>query len=142
MAGRGTDSQLFRSMVKSLGCSSKVHVLGELDKTGVRDLLYQSDALVLATRGETQGLVLLEALSTGIPVVSTVAIPPSVRLNEASWFVDVNDAVGLADMMGKLVAGKLSYDGVKASRMVCEMASPKVIGEKLSAVLSEACRHQ
>ena len=45
-------------------------------------------------------------------------------------------------MMGKLVAGKLSYDGVKASRMVCEMASPKVIGEKLSAVLSEACRHQ
>lgn len=142
VAGRGTDSQRFRHLFQSLRCSDKVHALGELDKTGVRDLLYQSDALVLATRGETQGLVLLEALSTGIPVISTEAIPPSVRLNEASWFVDVDDAAGLADMMGRLVAGGLSYDGVKASRMVCEMASLRVIGEKVAKVLSDACRHQ
>ena len=53
VAGRGTDSVAFRQML-----SDGVIAHGLLDKEAVRELLYQSDALVLASRSEVQPLVL------------------------------------------------------------------------------------
>ena len=142
IAGRGTDSAQFQALYQHLNCHSAVFALGEIGKAQVRDLLYDSDALVLATRGETQGLVLLEALSTGIPVLSTEAIPESVRVDEASWFVPVDDVVSFADMMRRLSDQEMVYDGRKASRLVSEMASPHVVGQKIAEVLSAACHPQ
>ena len=139
IAGRGTDSAQFQTLYQHLSCKSSVFAMGEIDKTQVRDLLYDSDALVLATRGETQGLVLLEALSTGLPVISTEAIPESVRVDEASWFVAVDDVDALAEMMRRCSCQEMVYDGRKASRLVSEMASPRVIGQKIADVLSAAC---
>lgn len=139
IAGRGTDSAQFHALYNHLNCKSSVYVLGELDKIQVRDLLYDCDALVLATRGETQGLVLLEALSTGVPVISTEAIPESVRLDEASWFVPVDDVDALAEMMRLCSCQEMVYDARKASQLVRELASPHVIGQKIADVLSAAC---
>ena len=142
IAGRGTDSAQFKALYNHLNCKSSVYALGELDKTRVRDLLYDCDALVLATRGETQGLVLLEALSTGVPVISTEAIPESVRLDEASWFVPIDDVDALAEMMRRCSRQEMVYDGRKASQLVRELASPQVIGQKIADVLSAACHAQ
>ena len=89
IAGAGTDERPFFDEFAALPCCGKVRTYGQLDKERIRRLLYNSDALVLATRSESQGLVLLEALSTGIPAISTEAIPKSVRIDCFSWFVPV-----------------------------------------------------
>ena len=67
IAGQGTD---LRPMQELFAHKNNVHLHGHLNKHSVRDLLWQSDALVLPSRSEAQPLVVLEALSTGIPVVS------------------------------------------------------------------------
>ena len=139
IAGRGTDSKHFKNLYKQMNSKSSIFALGELSKTQVRDLLYDCDALVLATRDETQGLVLLEALSTGIPVISTETIPKSVRLDEASYFVPVDDIDAMADMMERISHREFVYDGRKTSQLVCAMASPETVGKQLAAVLSAAC---
>ncbi|MBP3756443.1 MAG: glycosyltransferase family 4 protein [Prevotella sp.] len=139
IAGRGTDSAKCLQLVKGYACKDHVTILGELSKEGVRNSLYESDALVLATRGESQGLVLLEALSTGIPVVSTEAVPKSVRSSVGAKYVPVNDAIALEKAMIETM-GNTSFCSEDLSLMARQMASPEMIGRRLEKVLSDAVR--
>lgn len=130
IAGRGTDSAECRSML-----SEGIIAHGLLNKKEVRDLLYYSDVLVLATRSETQGIVLLEALSTGIPVISTNAIPESVRPTMGCIFVPVDDVEALVEAMKSVMM--CSSDGVKFSELARQMASPDTIARQIEKLFSE-----
>jgi glycosyltransferase involved in cell wall biosynthesis len=131
IAGRGTDSTQCRSML-----SEGITTHGLLDRAAVRELLYQSDALVLASCSEVQPLVLLEAMSTGIPVISTECIPQSLRIEGGCTIVPVNDADALAKAMRQMVE-HYDFDGKAVSEAVSRLASPAVIGQKLTALFSE-----
>ena len=130
VAGRGTDSAECCSML-----SDGIITHGMLDKEAVRALLYQSDALVLASRSEVQPLVLLEAMSTGIPVIATECIPQSLRIEGGCTIVPVDDIAALTEAM-KQVVEQTDYDGKKVSETVCQMASPCVVGRQLSELFS------
>ena len=113
-----------------------VVIMGQLDKEQVRALLYESDALVLPSRSEVQPIVLLEAMSTGIPVVSTEVIPQNLRLEGGCFIVPVDNADALADAM-KHVA-ETPIDGQQISQQVAQLASARVVGERLEKVFKEA----
>lgn len=131
IAGRGTDSTQCRSML-----SEGITTHGLLDRDTVRELLYQSDALVLASRSEVQPLVLLETMSTGIPVISTECIPQSLRIEGGCTIVPVDDVDALAKAMRQMVE-HYDFDGKAVSEAVSRLASPAVIGQKLTALFSE-----
>ena len=130
IAGQGTDSKAMRNLFAH---SHNVHLYGQLNKGGVRDLLWQCDALVLPSRSEAQPLVLLEAMATGIPVVATECIAPSVRLPEASLFAPVGDAQGLAQEMRKAMHISPSHE---FSDLVKTIASPQVVAAQLTEIFS------
>ena len=135
--GTGTDNSACRALV---GQTDGVVLHGYCDKYGVREVLYQCDGMVLATRSETQGLVLLEAQSTGIPVVSTTAIPKSVRMPVGAVYVPTDDVQALTDAMLQMmreerVSAKMLHEQVEA------MASPEVVGKKLEHILKEVISH-
>jgi glycosyltransferase involved in cell wall biosynthesis len=134
IAGPATDSDKCHRLLRDMNIRQGVVIHGEISKSAIRDLLYHSDALVLATRGETQGLVLLEAMSTGIPAISTEAIPPSVRPQEGCVFVPVDDADALAKAMESTISSK-NTDGTRLSEVVRQMASPAAIARQISQVL-------
>ena len=131
VAGRGTDSAAFQQML-----SDGIITHGLLSKVAVRALLYQSDALVLASRSEVQPLVLLEAMSTGMPVIATDCIPQSLRIEGGCTIVPVDDVAALAEAM-KTISQQVSFDGKAVSEKVSQMASPEVIGQKLSALFTD-----
>jgi len=111
--------------------------LGELDKTGVREMLYRSDALAFATRNESQGLVVLEAVSTGIPVITTDAIPCNTRIDGAVHIVPVDETGAFTQAMNDLMEAP-EYDGKPYSQAVADRVSPTIIGEKIEQVLNDA----
>lgn len=113
-----------------------VKTYGRIGKQGVRDLLYSCDALVLPSRSEVQPLVVLEAMSTGVPVVSTECIPQCLRIADGCTIVGIGDSEALALAM-KQVMSKPSPDGTVLSEKVKSLASPDVVGRKLVAVFSE-----
>lgn len=125
IAGQGTDSQSMRNLF----AQPNVHLYGHLDKAGVRDLLWRCDALVLPSRSEAQPLVILEALATGIPAVSTECIPRSVRILEACRFAPVGNAGILAEKMQEVMHITPSREFSEAVR---EMASPSVVARQLT----------
>lgn len=112
-----------------------VKAYGRIDRQRVRDLLYQCDALVLASRSEVQPLVLLEAMSTGIPVVSTECVPQSLRIEGGSVIVPIDDITALAKAM-RSVMEQPAIDGRALSDQVASMASPEVVGKKLEELFS------
>ena len=131
IAGRGTDSRDCRSQM-----TEGMTTHGLIAREEVRQLLYESDALVLASRSEVQPLVLLEAMSTGIPVVATTCIPRCLQLGEGCSIVPVDDAQALAAAMHAVMENG-PIDGASLSAQVATIASPQAIGRQLEQLFSE-----
>ena len=71
IAGEGPALPHLRQIVGSRGLQDSVKFIGYLDrKTDLYACYAAADAFVFASRTETQGLVLLEAMAAGLPVVS------------------------------------------------------------------------
>jgi len=75
IAGEGPARAALRAQVSSLGLGAQVHFAGYLERdTALLDCYAAADVFVFASRTETQGLVLLEAMAQGVPVVSTAEL--------------------------------------------------------------------
>jgi glycosyltransferase involved in cell wall biosynthesis len=72
LAGEGPAEPHLKGLAQELDLQDNVHFIGNLQD--IRDLVdcyAAGDVFVFASRTETQGLVLLEAMALGVPVVST-----------------------------------------------------------------------
>src|SRR4030095_1672017 len=75
IAGEGPALPHLIKLARELGVESQVRFIGYLDRrTELPDCYAAGDAFVFASRTETQGLVLLEAMAQGTPVVSTAEL--------------------------------------------------------------------
>lgn len=135
IAGMGTDSHSCLQAIEQKQLHS-VTTHGLMTKEAVRNLLYESDALVLASRSEVQPLVLLEAMSTGIPVVATECVPHSLRISGGCSIVPIDDVDALAQAMEHVMATP-RIDGEKLSKQVKALASPQVVGKRLETIFYE-----
>jgi len=72
IAGEGPARPALRREAQTLGIADNVLFVGNMDReTELLDCYCAADAKIFASRTETQGLVLLEAMALGVPVVST-----------------------------------------------------------------------
>lgn len=75
IAGEGPARQHLESLGSALGLHGNLLFVGYLGRDGALEDCYRAgDVFVFASRTETQGLVLLEAMALGVPVVSTAAM--------------------------------------------------------------------
>lgn len=82
VAGEGPAESHIKALVASLELGESVLMLGNMDRgQTLRDCYRAADAFVFASRTETQGLVLLEAMAQGTPVVSTAVMGTADVLN-------------------------------------------------------------
>ena len=72
IAGEGPALESLRKLAAKLKLQDHVLFVGYLDRrAALLDCYRAADAFVFASRTETQGLVLLEAMALGVPVIST-----------------------------------------------------------------------
>ena len=75
IAGEGPALPHLKKLANTLHLNSNVLFLGYLDRNKeLLDCYASGDAFVFASNTETQGLVLLEAMALGVPVVSTAVM--------------------------------------------------------------------
>jgi glycosyltransferase involved in cell wall biosynthesis len=75
IAGEDPAREALRAQVAALGLHASVEFAGYLERdTALLDCYAAADVFVFASRTETQGLVLLEAMAQGAPVVSTAEL--------------------------------------------------------------------
>lgn len=75
LAGEGPMLNHLKKRVRNEGLDKNVLFVGYLDReVGLQACYQASDVFIFASRTETQGLVLLEAMAQGVPVVSTAVM--------------------------------------------------------------------
>lgn len=84
VAGEGPDAQRLRTLATELDLDGNVRFFGNLDRrTELLDCYRAGDAFVFASPTETQGLVLIEAMALGVPIVSTAVMGTADVLRDA-----------------------------------------------------------
>ena len=75
VAGEGPALPALQRQAQALGIADRVHFVGYLDRqTELPDCYAAADLFVFSSRTETQGLVLLEAMAAGLPVLAFAAL--------------------------------------------------------------------
>ncbi|MBK1654683.1 glycosyltransferase [Allochromatium vinosum] len=75
IAGEGPAQRDLERLAEQLGLADNTRFLGYLNRDGSLEDCYRAGtAFLFASRTETQGLVLLEAMALGVPVVSTAVM--------------------------------------------------------------------
>lgn len=70
IVGKGDSVKMIRETVAAAGLADRVILTGELEEEELADAYQALDLFVFASRTETQGLVLAEAMAAGTPVVA------------------------------------------------------------------------
>lgn len=98
IAGDGPERKRLEKLAIELGIADRVTLLGYVSRTRVLDLLEASDLFTFASVSETQGMVVLEAMARGTPVVAADAMGPGqmMRGGRGGWLAKANDAEDLA----------------------------------------------
>jgi 1,2-diacylglycerol 3-alpha-glucosyltransferase len=102
IAGEGPARNSLEKEARELGLIDNVMFLGYLDRRTELNSCYRSaDIFIFSSRTETQGLVLLEAMAQGVPVVSTAELGTRdvLREGEGVWIAREE----LADFSEKIV---------------------------------------
>lgn len=92
-AGDGTDRARLMAKAKALGVGDRVVFTGRIDDATKRSLYRLAHAYVMPSRGEGFGIVVLEAMAAGLPVVVSACdgTREAVRGGELGIVVDPDD---------------------------------------------------
>jgi len=106
VVGDGECKKSLQKQAKRLGIRKNCHFPGFISTNGDLPGIYRlANVFVTASEIETQGLVLLEALASGLPVVAVDAtcIPELVKDNINGFLVQSNDVDAFADSLTHLI---------------------------------------
>ena len=97
IAGHGSHEAVLRAMAAGLGLEGQVRFFGTLPQEELARLLRISDIFAIMSTSETQSMVLLQAMASGVPVVAAQsrALPEFVSASNGV-LVDPHDPVRLA----------------------------------------------
>lgn len=132
IGGEGIHRKYLESLVDELNIRDQVMFLGELSREEVRGNLWQSNVFVLPSYFETFGVVLIEALSTGTPVISTNS---GGQVDIVSPFVgklvDPGDVHQLSEALIRVYEEYNKFDQVHVRNYAEENFSNSAISNKL-----------
>jgi glycosyltransferase involved in cell wall biosynthesis len=84
IAGEGPAVPHLKQGIANAGLTANTRLIGYLERNStLLDCYHAADVFVFASRTETQGLVLLEAMAQGTPVVSTAVMGTAEVLRDA-----------------------------------------------------------
>jgi glycosyltransferase involved in cell wall biosynthesis len=105
IAGEGPDAPRLKRLATSLGLEDRVRFLGNLDRDStLLDCYGAADVFVFASSTETQGLVLIEAMACGAPIVSTAVMGTATVLRGArSALIGEENVAAFAALVARLL---------------------------------------
>jgi glycosyltransferase involved in cell wall biosynthesis len=111
IAGDGPQRNALAAQARALGVESQVSFLGWVHKPVMLRELSAANCFVLSSRYETFGVVLIEAIAAGVPVVATrCGGPEGVVTEDCGLIVEPDEVGALADAMQRIRDFREAYD--------------------------------
>lgn len=138
IGGFGDEYNNLKELITFKGLSEQVTLLGALSRNQVVEEMSRSNVFVLSSEYETFGVVLIEALALGKPVIATRSGGPEDIVDKHNGIlVPVNDIESLADAMRSMVENYNSYDQREIQQQCFEKYSEKAVTYELKKVYAE-----
>ena len=142
ITGEGPAEESIKQSIEKLGISNKVRMIGYLDRGHELIACYKAaDIFVFASKSETQGLVLLEAMAQGTAVVAIAELGTKSILIEGEGVLiakdDIND---FADKVSVLLsdAPKRQMIGEKGRQYAQEKWTAGILAKKVAKFYKSA----
>jgi glycosyltransferase involved in cell wall biosynthesis len=140
LIGDGPDKAALQEMAAELGIAERVTFTGELPFSQVPSYLKAADLFGFASVTETQGLVTMEAMSAGLPVVAVYGSGTrDIVDNGEQGFLVPNDAEALAASITKLLESPERMAHFSANALEkAKIFDVKYLAKKLIGVYEQA----
>jgi len=139
LVGGGEGRQALEEFANHLGIAAQVEFLGRLSRLAVRDEMRSADCFVLTSNSETFGVVLIEAMSQGLPVISTACGGPSDIVNHQNGIlVPPKDVGALANAMTAYLQGRVSFDRLLIAKQCLERFGEERVTDQYLALYRNA----
>lgn len=140
IGGEGPELESLIELATSLGVNHLIKFHGKLSRTRVIETISEADSFVLTSEFETFGVVLIEALALGKPIIATkCGGPESIVTPEVGFLVDKNSPEAVADAMLSLYKNKQSYSSKKMRDYCKKTFSEQAVIKQLSNVYNDVC---
>ncbi|MGB3802082.1 MAG: glycosyltransferase [Lewinella sp.] len=136
LAGDGNLDDVKRWIAEVDLPEAEVTVSGPYTEIGVASLMQKHDAFVLFSNVETQGVVLLEAMISGIPCVATRVggVEDAIDEGFSGYLVEAGDQYGLVQALERLRKNYATFDSAAIRLQAVKRHGESGVSEKLSSI--------
>jgi|SRR3989344_114927 len=141
IAGDGPALKDLRELSQKLEINKNIEFTGFVNRKNLPELYRKASVFVTASTMETLGLVILEAMSSGLPIVAVdkYATPWLVKQNQNGFLTKPLDKKGLSKYLIQILKDKkLAKRLGEKSRMLAGVHDTKKIAVKLTQIYNKA----
>jgi glycosyltransferase involved in cell wall biosynthesis len=111
IGGSGPEEKNLKTLITSKKLEKKITLLGSLSREEVRAQMQMADAFILATKYEAFGVVFIEAMACGLPIVTTRSGgPEEIVTKEIGLLSAPGDTTAMMENMAELIENYKFYD--------------------------------
>ncbi len=138
IGGRGSLMAALKNQTRRAGIENDIIFTGKLTRSQVIDQMQNSHAFVLASRFEAFGVVFIEALATGLPVISTKSGGPEEIINNENGFLaELEDPIKLAETMEYMIKNYHRFDLSTIRHQAVKNYSHKSTAKNITDIYNE-----
>ena len=130
VVGDGPETKALQTLADDLRVSNQVHFSGSIPHHHLPDIYRLADLFITASTIETQGLVVLEAMASGLPIVgvNALALPELIQHSVNGYLVLPGDDHALAEAVRQLLQSPATQSamGYESRRLAMQHSLPEV----------------
>jgi glycosyltransferase involved in cell wall biosynthesis len=135
LVGDGASAEDYKRLVAALGLTGKVTFHGRRSKREVSQFMRQADLFVLPSLWDNLPCVLVEAMASGLPIVSTdVGGIPEITNERTGKLVTPGDAGALCEALNDMLDNLGRYSRKRISEYATERFSPERVGGEFDRI--------
>lgn len=130
--GEGEERKNLENIILRYSLNDRVKLLGYRTPAQMADILATADCFVLASRAETFGIVYIEALAMGLPIIATdCGGPTDIIKDNNGYMVEVDDISGLTIAMQKILTNYSKFTKKEIAEAARKKYAPASIAKEL-----------
>ena len=131
--GDGIERGNLQNTINQYGIGDRVKLVGQKTRSELSLMMKDANAFVLASRSETFGVVYIEAMLTGMPVIATQCGGPEEFVNENNGIlIPTDDIDSLVKALTTMRLNINKYNVAKISQECNERFSPQSIAKEIT----------
>ena len=112
IVGEGEERRSLETLIHSLNLDDRVQLFGKAKREEVRGLMQRASCFVLSSKVETFGVVLIEAISSGVPIIATKCGGPESIVNDRIGLLSEQSVEEFSSAMRKMLNGRYSPENI------------------------------